>query len=285
MRNAVGAWVVAVLWVGTAGASVTIETFDRPMVERSLAERRSQPHSGGLFDAQVKANIPLAGQWFVPFYRADKVGDGESTYFAVRNEGPLAATVVAEFFDVFFEPQTTESYELESREVRTVAVKHVAGLPVDPDGFTRGLLRLFSVASISLDTFQLDTENAFAVGGVGFVEGDFCTRWNARFLRFGPSGGTTLSMLINGPRGTQSSDPTTLVLDVYRESGDFVISFGIRTDQWSLELPLHDLLPSGVNFGVVELGINAAFTPSGLVQVRHEALGEFSVGHVAMCAD
>ncbi|MGD8440594.1 MAG: hypothetical protein PVG53_08655 [Holophagae bacterium] len=278
--------VVLAVSAGLSSAETVIELGDRPVVQSVLDDRAAAPPAdGGLVSAPTKANEPLAGQWFIPYFAADKRNDGDSTYFAIRNEGALASTVVVEFFDVDSDVQTTESYDLEPRQVTTVAVRHVPNLSIGSDGYARGFLKISSLVPIMVDAFQLETRNAFAVGGVGFVEGDFCTRWNARFLRFGSSGGTTLSMMVNGPRGAGSSDPPTLAGDVYSENGEFVGSFTVRTDQWAMEIPVQALVPAGVDFGVVELVINATYFPSGIVEVQHQALGQFSVGHWAICMD
>ena len=287
MRRTTGVGcVLLAVSAGSASAETVIELGDRPVVQRLLDDRAATPPAdGGLVDVTTKANGPLAGQWFIPYFKADKLNEGDSTYFAIRSEGALSSTAVVEFFDVESNLQTTESYDLEPREVKTVAVRYVPNLSIDNDGYARGFLRISSLVPITVDAFQLETRNAFAVGGVGFVEGDFCTRWNARFLRFGSSGGTTLSMMINGPRGTGASAPPTIAGDVYSESGEFVTSFTVRTDQWALEIPVPALVPAGVDFGVVELVINASFFPSGIVEVQHQALGQFSVGHWAICMD
>jgi hypothetical protein len=270
---------------GAGHAEVIVDLHKQPLVGAFLDEREQDPPTGGLVEPAEKANRPAAGFWIIPHYEADMLAPGDSTYFSVRNEGPLPATVYAEFFDVEYQLETTQTYELDSREVQPVAVKFVPDLTIGDDGYARGFIRVFSVAPVAVDFFQLETRNAFAVGGVGYVTDDFCTRWNARFLRFDVAGGTTLSIMVNGPQGSSSSDPATVLGDVYSESGTFLGSFSIRTDEWSLQTPINDLIPPGVEFGVVELAINSLFTPAGIVDVRHEALGAYSVGLPAVCMD
>jgi len=285
MKRRSFAFVVVLLWAGVSSAAFVVELHNQPLVEAILEGRGVPPSAGGVVDAAVKANKPAEGQWFIPYFKADKLHDGDSTYFAIRSEGFLPSTVVAEFFDVRSNLQTTESYDLEPREVKTVAVKHVPNLTIGGDGYARGFLRISSLVPVVVDYFQLETRNAFAVGGAGFVIGDFCTRWNARFLRFGSSGGTTLSIMVNGPQGVQPSDPVTVAGDAYTESGEFISSFTIRTDEWALEISVHELISAGVDFGVVELAINSMFLPAGIVELQHQALGQFSVGHWAACMD
>jgi hypothetical protein len=285
MKSLILCAAATILLPAGAIATVIVESHDQPLVASTLEGRDRPLERGGLVAPVTKANGPANGLWFVPYFEVDRVVDGDSTYFAIRSESLLPSSVVAEFFDVNFELEVTETYDLEPRQVKSVALKHVPGLPVDGDGYARGLIRFSSLIPITMDVFQLETRNSFAVGGPGFVEADMCTRWHARFLRFDTAGGTTLSMMINGPRGVLLSDPATVVGDVYTEGGDFVGSFSIRTDEWALQLPVHDLVPSGLDFGVVEIVINSVFLPSGIVEVQHRALGRFSVGHAAMCMD
>jgi hypothetical protein len=274
-----------VICVVTGHAEVVVDLHEEPLVNAYLADSRRPRPSGGLVDSLAKSNLPVAGLWFIPRYQADKLTPGDSTYFSIRNEGLVATTVQAEFFDVEYGLETTETYELDRHEVHPVAVKFVPNLTIGHDGYARGFVRITSVVPIAVDFFQLETRNAFAVGGVGYVTDDFCTRWNARFLRFDAEGGTTLSMMINGPQGPRPGDPATVIGDVYSEAGTFLGSLTIRTDEWSIEVPVHDLVSPGTEFGVVELAINSIFVPAGIVEVRHEALGQYSVGHWAYCTD
>ena len=285
MKRAVLGMAGLLLWTGAATAEVVVELHDRPLIGSSIDVRVAIPPAGGVVDAATKANRPQSGQWFIPRFEADKLSEGDSTYFSIRSEAILPSAVVIDYFDVHANLQTTETIELESREVRSFALKYIPNLLIDGDGYARGFIRITALAPVTVDYFQLETRNAFAVGGVGFDIGDFCTRWNARFLRFGSSGGTTLSMMINGPQGIRPFDPVTVLGDIYSENGEFLASFSLRTNEWSLEIPIHDLVPAGVDFGVVELVVNAHFLPAGIIEVRHQALGQFSVGHWAICTD
>ena len=138
---------------------------------------------------------------------------------------------------------------------------------------------------VYVDSFHLDTRNSFAAGGEAFLTDEFCIRWNARFLRFSTEGGTRLVFYVNGPWGPDPSDPASVLGNVYAENGEFINSFEIRTDEYSFEIPVHDYVLGGVEFGTVELTINGEFPIGGLVEVRHSALGEYSLGHLATCAD
>ncbi len=194
MTRALIGVMTALVWSAPATAAVLVDLHDQPLVESVLESSRQPRPIGGLVGKVTKSNQPAAGQWFITHYAADKLNDGDSTFFSIRNEGLVASTVAVEFFDVDFELQTTETYDLEPRELEAVAVRNVPNLTIAGDGYARGFLRMTSLVPITVDTFQLETRNAFASGSVGFVTEDFCTRWNARFLRFGTSGGTTSSI-------------------------------------------------------------------------------------------
>ena len=283
------AWIVPVLvlvWVGGSSAEVVVQIHDEPLVSASArTQMASPPPMGGLVGPSVKSNAPDSGYWFIPLFEADMMAPGDSTFFSVRNEDALANTVALEYFDVHFTFQFDDTIELAPHELRSVALRNVAGLAVDPDGYARGVVRVVPDGPIFVDSFQLETRNSFAVGGVGSVIDEFCSQWHARFLRFAAAGGTELVFMVNGPLGGEPGDPVTISGDIYAENGDFINSFTVRTDEWTFAISVHDFVLGGLEFGSVELVIHSHFSPSGLVEVRHQALGEFSVGHQAVCAD
>lgn len=283
------AWIipfVIFVWVGGSSAEVLVELHDAPLVGAAVEQGRATAVPvGGLVSASPKSTVPSADLWFIPLFEADMVVPGDSTFFSVRNEDSADNTVGLEFYDVRFQPQTNENVMLAPHEIRSVALRNVAGLAVDPDGYARGLVRIVPASPISVDSFQLETRNAFAVGGLAPVIGEFCSEWHTRFLRFGSAGGTRLVFLVNGPLGGDPGDPVTISGDVYAENGAFINSFTVRTDEWTFGLSVHDYVLGGVEFGTVELVIHSSFAPAGLVEARHQALGEFSVGYPAVCAD
>jgi len=283
------AWIiplVVLVWAGGSSAEVLVELHDVPLVAAAVEQLEATPPPvGGLVAAPEKSMVPSAHLWFIPLFEADMVAPGDSTFFSVRNEDGAENSVYLEYYDVGFVGQGAETIELAPHEIRSVALRNVAGLAVDPDGYARGMVRISPTYPVSVDSFQLETRNAFAVGGLAPVIDEFCSEWHTRFLRFASAGGTRLVFLVNGPRGGDPGDPVTITGDVYAENGDFINSFTVRTDEWTFALPVHDYVLGGVEFGTVELVINSVFMPAGLVEVRHQALGEFSVGYPAVCAD
>jgi hypothetical protein len=281
-------WVVLVpliVWTVGASAEVRLEIHHEPLVQSFLDGRTVEPPVGGLVDPATKSNRPNEGQWVIPYFEADKIEPGDTTYFSVRNESGLPTVVQVQYSDVYFNIQRTDTLELAPRQMVPIALNSVPNLTLDADGYARGFIHVFPLRAVAVDVFHLDTRGNFATGGLGYVDDEWCTRWSARFLRFTAAGGTSLIMLINGPQGSGSGDPVSILGDVFTENGDFVNSFTIRTDQYAIELPMEAFGTGGVDFGYIELAINSRFLPAGLVELRHDALGRFSVGLPAVCTD
>lgn len=285
--------VLVLLLAGAAAvhAEVVVRSFDEPRVElyrRQLAADAGKPGS-----LPRKSNEPGDGTWFVPLYKVDAraSGFGSSTFFSLRNEGDVTTNVLVEYFDRRFTVprQHAQRYPLIPHQVVPINARDaLAQLDVDADGFARGFVRITPRLDepISVDVFQVDAENNFASGNMAFVApDDFCTFWQVRILRFpGASGGSVLTVFVNGPRGLGAGNPPTVVADVYSQPGPFVRSAEIRTNDWAFELDLAGIA-GGVSFGSVELVLNAASLPGGVVAVTHPALGKFSVGLEGVCRD
>jgi hypothetical protein len=228
---------------------------------------------------------PDDGFWFVPKYRVDTTAFGDTTLWSARNESGGTVFLTVQYFDVFFQLVADQDFEMPGRSLVSVNVRDVPGLDVDPDGFARGFVRMDATGPISADMMQVDTANNFATGSVANVIPDFCSSWQVRFLSFVPGQGSVVSFLINGPRGADPGDPTSVFGDVYDEAGNFINSFAIRTDEWIFDVDILDFVLGDVSFGTVELLLLAINNPAGLVSVSHSAEGRFSVGLPAVCTD
>jgi len=271
-----------------AAAGVTVERSPLPSSEiQPPARRGALPNEGGSsLAAAPRDNRPSGELWFAPRYFVNTTDFAETTLWAVRNEGTMGTvSLTVQYFDVFFAPQRVDSFMIDPHAVKTVNVRDVPGLAVDPDGFARGFIRFTPGGAVSVDTLQVDTAENFAQGDVGFTLSDFCAAWQVRFASFTPGEGSVISFLVNGPRGNDMGDPPTVMGDVYNEAGDFVSSFTIRTDQWAFDIQSLDLVLGGLAFGSIELTIDALSFPDGLVSVAHSAEGRFSVGLRGICKD
>lgn len=291
MAAAAAVFLAAILLPVTAAhAAVRITLHERPLLAEARASRAARL-PGDLEVASKRAveaapaSEPAATFWFVPRFLVDTTTAGDTTLFGVRNEGESSIELTVQYYDVFFSLQRTDTFEVNAHGILPVNVRDVAGLAVDPDGFARGFVRINPNGPISVDYFQVDTSDNFASANTAFTTtADFCTEWQVRFLSFDPQG-SIVSVLVNGPHGSDSTDPPTVVGDVYDEAGAFINSFTIRTDQWVFDIAVLDFVLGGVHAGSVELMIDATFSPSGLATVAHSAAGRFSVGLQGVCKD
>jgi hypothetical protein len=274
-----------------SGAEVVVNLHHRPLVADHLAARTSAdtptasaPATHSLTTA--RGNVPVGGFWFVPRYEVDTTSFSDTTLWSARNESAVAVDLTAQYYNTLFELQHTQTISLAPAETAPVNVRDIGGLPVDPDGFARGFIRLSPAnGPISVDVFQVDASENFASADQAFVTADFCANWQTRFLSFGPGQGSVVSFLVNGPRGSAAGDPATVLGDVYNEQGSFINSFTIRTDNWVFDVAILDVVLGGVSFGSVEVVIDSVFAPEGFLTVAHSAEDRYSVGLRGVCRD
>ncbi|MCP4896075.1 MAG: hypothetical protein GY906_03790 [bacterium] len=273
----------------SVSAEVIIETRAEPLLEEwraRLAAKGESASAPGL----TKATSPTDEFWFVPYFEVDMSASafGNSTFWSVRNEGDVATTVAVDYYNALFSNLVTTTVTLEPNEVGSFNVRNVAGLTVDADGFARGMVRVRPEAGhpVVLDFFQVDAEENFATGSLAYPLSDFCTNWMLRFIGFGGlAGGSVMTVLANGPHGAELEDTPTVVGEVYSESGAFINSFTIRTDEWFFKSSILDLVVGDTKFGSVELVLDTTSSPNGVVSVGHSAFSLFSVGVQGVCQD
>jgi hypothetical protein len=289
LRTLLAVAVVLALAATPAAAQVVIELHDQPLLPHDRAARNApEPESGGGLAAPrlgTRNNTPSTQFWFIPRFNVDTTAFGDTTLWAVRNEGGADVDVAVEYFNSVFSSQRVDMFTLVPNQVKTVNIRDVPGLAVDPDGFARGFVRMMPTGPVSVDSLQVDTTDNFAQGSVSWTINDFCADWMGRFASFGPGQGSVFTFLVNGPRGSDPTDMPTIVGDVYNESGTFINSFTIRTSQWVFSIEILDLVLGGVTFGSVELSIDSTFSPAGILSVSHSAEGRFSVGLRGICRD
>ncbi|MCG8456710.1 MAG: hypothetical protein MI919_10555 [Holophagales bacterium] len=229
----------------------------------------------------------------LPFYSVDKTNpSGDSTLFAVRNEGLSQITVTASFYEIDSPqaPQRTEIYLLQAKQIRTVQIRDVPNLEVDPDGFARGYV-IFETGGVDQlihgDYFQVTPGERFATGGrlVDVSGGPFdelCNNVSVRFLDGGGfTGGTQIVYWLNA---TSVPLPiNTITYSIYEEAGVApVFTSNLPISTVAGEVDIDQLLGgSGVSFGAVE--IQFAGELEGHVFSTMSASNEFSVRVEATC--
>jgi len=277
-----------------AAADVLVETSSDPLPEQSepVAAKATAP------DLQQRTNS-AAGDWFVPRFRVDRTKPGDTTLLAIRAPGstrPCDGEICSYNVEVYYDDvhrvrQHTDRFNLSGHQVQTINVRDVPGLATDPDGFARGMIRINTVSPMNVDYFQVDTSRNLATGGEALDRWDFCETWAARFLTFGSGQGTVLSIFVLEPMGAAPTDPPTVTGRIYDESGTFINSFTVRTDECAFDLRVQDVVRGGTQFGTAELALFSnldipdGVRNGGLVTVSHAAENRFSIGGRAFCTD
>lgn len=231
-----------------------------------------------------KSGVPSAQLWFVPEYFVDRVGTTGTTLWAARNEGDSLISLVVEYFDVFLSLQRIDVFSLPPDAVTTVNLRNVTGLAVDPDGFSRGTIRLDPSGPISVDFFHTTNKDQSGSGDLAFTLDDFCETWQTRFFFFGVGEGSILTFFVNGPQGAAASDPPSVIGNVFGEDGVFINAFEIRGDATVFNIRALDLVLNGTPFGSIELAIASQFVPRGFVSTRHD-LGQLGAVVRGVCKD
>jgi len=277
-----------------AAADVLIETSPDPLPEQTepITAKATAP------DLQQRTNV-AASDWFIPRFRVDRTKYGDTTLLAVRAPASVRPcdgetcdyNVEVIYNDVHRVRQHTDRFNLSGHQVQTINVRDVPGLATDPDGFARGMIRIVTVSDMNVDYFQVDTSRNLATGGEALDRWDFCETWAARFLTFGSGQGTVLSIFVLAPMGAEPTDPPTVMGSIYNQSGTFINSFTIRTDECAFDLRVQDVVHGSTQFGTAELALfsNTDFPGGlqngGLVTVSHAAENRFSIGGRAFCTD
>lgn len=279
-------------------AEVLVEVSPHPLTEGShVGETAEISDRAGTPAARPKRNTP-SQRWYIPRFRVDRRSSGDTTLLAIRAPSVFfpcdnvhcTHNVGVTFYDVHHTRLHLEQLNIGSHRVVTFNLRDVPNLTVDPDGFARGMITVGALAPISVDYFQVDTSQNFATGGEAFSSQEFCESWAARFLSFGPGQTSVLSFFVREPKGASPSNAPTVEGEIYDEAGTFVNSFVIRTDEWSFDVEVEEIVLRGTSFGTVELTIfddyeRAPLDSGGMVTVTHSADDRFSIGMRAICTD
>ncbi len=246
------------------------------------------------------APVPLPGL-LLPFYVVDRnFSTAPTTLFAVRNGRDEAVTVRYEYYgagQALGNPEVTETLSLPANGVRTINLRNIVGLPVDPTtdlstgyaAFTiidPATMQPTQVQDLNGDYFLLDAFNNFASGDILLdtsTEGEarnLCNRWDLRFFNGGSfTGGTTFTFFVeNNPGGTTP----VAIGKVYSESGTFVQEVALTTPENAFQVSSFSL-GLGTNFGAIEWSFAEGIR--GHVSGTFRANGLYSVGLPAVCKD
>jgi hypothetical protein len=222
----------------------------------------------------------------VPFYLVDRENaNGTNTLVAVRNLTGDSVSADLEYFTPGGTSQGMDSLDLGAHETETVALRDVAGLATDPDGFSRGFVKIVTVGNpegepvLGGDFFLVDVANNFATGNQIVRQTGLCREGSIRFLDFGA--GTRLSVYVTAPRGDdQAQDPPSFTVQVVDEAG--APEGGpqpVWTADHAVELTASDFTAS--SFGSLRFDFTNSL--GGAAYAEYSAQGRFSVGLTAQC--
>lgn len=286
MFRALGAMLLLLTLPSTGSAEVVVEIMAHPILDDHRASHPTEEAVG------VKTFEPRQA-WWIPHFRVDRTQPGDTTLLAIalppsaelcEDYVVCSNNVVIQYYDAYHRWQRTETFDLPARSVKTINLRDVPGLAVDADGFARGMLTVYATFRATVDYFQVDTSENLATGGPAMTRDHWCRRSMARFLSFGPGQGSVLSFYVPEPHGTGGAAPPTVLGEVYDESGTFVNSFVIHTDQWAFEVETESFVQAGTHFGTVEVMLDGG-SDQGMLTVRHGAEDRFSIGLDAACID
>lgn len=265
-----------------AGTTIVLSDFAIEPV-RSGASAEGAPGS-----LSAPAVEPSAGPWILPFVVELDSPVGTTTLLAVRNDDvAVPADVVVEFLDHVSTGFHAVGLTLGPRQIQTFNLRDQPNLPTGPGTVVYGLVRVTADPGqlVSVDSFRVDPANDFASGGLApDFSTDECAEWKGRILLGGGfDGGTALTFVIDGPRGSDTSiHPPTITGNVYDEGGTLVNGFSIWTDAYVLEMDADMLVTPEELSGSFELLIDGE-DGGGHVTIEHRADGRYAVGLPGVC--
>lgn len=263
---------LAVALAASATAEVWVEVL--PATAPVAADRAATP--------KVAASPSVV----LPYFRtAVNDSQGETTFFAVRNNHTSAVQVRVTYFGPSGTPARTSDVQIAANGVFTRDLRAVEGLPAT-DGIATGAVVIEALGdglptgTLSGDYFRVNPDGAAANGGALLPLSDTdCNRWTHRILDGGPfEGGTRLSFLaLDAP-----TEGATLSGNVFNEAGQLVSVVAVTSDEIAFELTGEELmLPT--DFGSIDWVFSG--DGHGTVAVTYSALGQYSVGAEAACVD
>jgi len=214
----------------------------------------------------------------VPRYEVETTDpSGTSTLFAVRNVTPAPLDLDIRYRSPEGDVLRQDLPTLGARATLSRNVRDVAGLPVDPDGFTRGFVQIEAATPFVGDYLQVDAGGDFATGERMISLADLCDLAEIRFFDFGS--GTDLHFVVNVFQGTDPGDPPTFTATPFGEDGAAFPAIDVFADQFVFTMTAADFTP--LAFGTLVFDFSAA--SGGTVMGEYSAFGRFSAGMNGAC--
>jgi hypothetical protein len=227
---------------------------------------------------------------WLPYFVVDTSSpSGINTLFAVRNRSAGTISITYRYYPTSYaySEAVIVTETLAPRQTRTVSIRDVPGIPVDPaTGLKTGVVEIEEDSMsgyISGDWFLLDSANNYASGDRLISFDSFCHSWDSRYLHGGAfSGGTTFTFFL----GSNLSGGTSPIVvgHVYDEAGNLGGTVQLYTPNQAFEVNTADLPQHIISAaGTIEWEIQNAYT--GYVHTTFRAFGKYSAGLPSMCVD
>ncbi len=286
---------LALALASSATAEVIIQLHNGPLSELA------RPHYATSIDpSQPTASRPMDDAkvenpstfYILGHFKIDSTNPfGETTFVTIRNEGQAAdtPTLVLHLVDSLGTQGNVALPILAPRQMIAINLNGNATAAPDGDGFIRGWAIITSNQPISVDFFQVNTNQDFAASGtaINLNAGGFCYRTRSRFLLGGGfSGGTEITFMQDLPFGADTvNDPPSIEGEAYGEDGALINSFTIWTDEFSFQRQAEDLVLPGNVGGALEITFKNAENGflGGSSRAEYKANDKFSANLKGFC--
>ncbi len=238
----------------------------------------------------------FAGRLLLPYFEVDTLdGAGTTTLFAVRNESGASVDISFDYYetDVPQAPQRTEMITLQGKEIRTINIRLVPNLEVDPQGMKKGFVIVNGPQGASLqgDYYQVTPNQDFATGfqlldiDPESSQNDLCNLFSMRFLNGGGfDSGTEYLIWLDLPMAPGVEQPVFDIFAYSQEGGDPILGREFFADTVAFKVTAEELLqPLMQDFGAIEFQFRNGVI--GHVSAVQSAANRYSVGLEAACGD
>lgn len=232
-----------------------------------------------------------ATRFLLPHFKIDSTNPfGETTFVTIRNESDATTTATVNLYRQNEGiPNDTITVTLAPKEVRPLDLGGVTTIEPGFAGLIRGWGLIEADTDLTVDLFQVNTSQDFAVGATGVLNEEVCYRARTRFLVGGGfSGGTEVTFLVNEPMGADpDNDPASARVGVFDETGMEIAAFLLYTEEFSFQIQASAFVPDGVVGGVLEVTFLGAESGGvgGFLSAEFKANDRFSAALVGACLE
>lgn len=283
------------LFAGSAFWPTTSLAQGRDLAQKAIVQQEASTVTVEGPTGWQKADS-FSGQLLLPFFEVNTLeGLGTTTLFAVRNEASLAVDLSFDYYEIDSPqaPQRTEMLTLAAKEIRTVNIRTVPNLEVDPQGVSSGFVIVNGPQGASLhgDYYQVTPNQDFASGfrllniDPMSSQNDLCNLFSMRFLNGGGfDSGTEYLVWLDLSLAPSGAQPVMDIFAYSQDGGDPILGREFFADTVAFKVTAEQLLqPLSQDFGAIEFQFRNGVV--GHVSAVQSAANRYSVGLEAACGD